>query len=63
MAMVDNVVSFLYPGESTCTIRKPQMLESLPNRFRQIILAIMQKLASLTLGILKSLYPRADLNA
>jgi hypothetical protein len=36
------------------------MLDSLPTRSREIILANMRKSASLTLRILKSLYPRAD---
>jgi hypothetical protein len=39
------------------------MLDSLPSQSREIILANMPQSASLTLGILKSLYPRADLDA
>jgi hypothetical protein len=61
--MLDNVVSFFYLGESSFAIRTPLILDSLPNRSREIILANMRQLASLTLGILKSLYPRADLDA
>jgi hypothetical protein len=38
------------------------MLDSLLTRSQEIILANMRQLASLTLGILKSLYPRADLD-
>jgi hypothetical protein len=38
------------------------MLDSLPTRSQEIILANMRQSASLTLGILKSLYPRADLD-
>jgi hypothetical protein len=41
----------------------PQMLDSLPSRSWEIILTKMKQSASLTLGILKSLYPRADLDA
>jgi hypothetical protein len=61
--MLDNVVSFFSLGESSFAIRTPLILDSLPNRSREIILANMRQLASLTLGILKSLYPRADLDA
>jgi hypothetical protein len=39
------------------------MLGSLPNQSREIILANMRQLVSLTLGILKSLYPQVDLDA
>jgi hypothetical protein len=39
------------------------MLDSLPTRSREIILTNMKQSASLTLGILKSLYPRADVDA
>jgi hypothetical protein len=39
------------------------MLDSLPSRSWEIILTKMKQSASLTLGILKSLYPRADLDA
>jgi hypothetical protein len=60
--MVDNAVSFFYPSESSSTIRKPQMLDSLPNRSQDIILANMRQSTSLTLCIMKSLYPRADLD-
>jgi hypothetical protein len=55
-------VSFFYPGESSSIIRKPQMLDSLPNRSQDIILANMRQSTGLTLCIMKSLYPRADLD-
>jgi hypothetical protein len=38
------------------------MLDSLPTRSREIILVNMRQSASLTLEILKSLYPRVDLD-
>jgi hypothetical protein len=38
------------------------MLDSLPTRFQEIILTNMRHSTSLTLGILNSLYPRADLD-
>jgi hypothetical protein len=60
--MVDNAMSYFYPSESSSAIRTPQMLDSLPNRSREIILANMRQSTSLPLGILKSLYPRADLD-
>jgi hypothetical protein len=62
-AMVNNAVAFFYPGESSSKVRPPQMLDSLPTQSREIILANMQQSTSLTLGILKSLYPRANLDA
>jgi hypothetical protein len=39
------------------------MLDSVPTRSREIILTNMRQSVSITLGILKSLYPRADLDA
>jgi hypothetical protein len=39
------------------------MLDNFPTRSREIILANMRQSASLTLGILMSLYPWADLDA
>jgi hypothetical protein len=38
------------------------LLESLPTRSQEIILANIKQSASLTLGILKSLYPQVDLD-
>jgi hypothetical protein len=38
------------------------MLDNLPTRSQEIILANMRQSASLTLRILKSLYPQADLD-
>jgi hypothetical protein len=61
--MVGNIVAFFYPGESPSDACAPQMLDSLPTRSREIILANMRKSVSLTLRILKSLYPRAELDA
>jgi hypothetical protein len=39
------------------------MLDGLPMRSQEIILTNMRQLTSVTLGILKSLYPQADLDA
>jgi hypothetical protein len=61
--MVGNIVAFFYPGESPSDVCATQMLDSLPTRSREIILANMRKSVSLTLRILKSLYPRAELDA
>jgi hypothetical protein len=61
--MVGNAVAFFYPGESSFEVPPPQMLNSLPTRSQEIILANMRQSASITLGILMSLYPRADLDA
>jgi hypothetical protein len=59
---VGNPVAFFYPGESSSEAHTPQMLDSLPMRSREIVLANMRQLTSLTLRILMSLYPRADLD-
>jgi hypothetical protein len=61
--MVDNAVAFLYPGESSSKPRTPQMLDSQPMMSREIILTNMRQSVSLTLKVLKSLYPRANLDA
>jgi hypothetical protein len=61
-ATVNNAVAFFYPGDSSFDTRAPQMLDSLPSQSQEIILANMWLSAGLTLGILKSLYPRADLD-
>jgi hypothetical protein len=61
--MVDNAIAFFYPSESSFGARTLEMLDSLPTRSLEIILANMRQSVSLTLGILKSLYPWADLDA
>jgi hypothetical protein len=61
--MVDIAVAFFNPDESSSGTGPRQMLDSLPTRSREIIIANMRQSASPTLGILKSLYPRADMNA
>jgi hypothetical protein len=62
-AMVENVVAFFYLGDSSTAVRAPQMLDNLPTWSWEVILANMKQMNSLTLRILKSLYPRADLDA
>jgi uncharacterized membrane protein YkgB len=56
-AMVNNAIAFFYPGESSSNTLAPQMLDNPQSRSREIILANVRQSASLTLGILKSLYP------
>jgi hypothetical protein len=60
--MVGNTIAFFYPRESSTGSHAPQMLDSLMTRSRDIILANMKQLVSVTLGILKCIYPRADLD-
>jgi hypothetical protein len=60
--MVENVVPFFYPDDSASAARAPQLLDGLSTRSREVILANMTQLASLTLGILKLLYPRDNLD-
>jgi hypothetical protein len=51
------VISFFYLKDSSAPTRAPQLLDALPTRCREVILANMKQAANLTLGILKSLYP------
>jgi hypothetical protein len=60
--MVENAMAFFYSGDSSTIARVPQMLDGLPTRSREVILANMKQSTSLTLRILKSLYPRANLD-
>jgi hypothetical protein len=62
-ALVENVVPFFYPGDSSTAARAPQILDGMPTQSREIILTNMKQSASLTLEILKSLYPHANLDA
>jgi hypothetical protein len=62
-AIVKKVVPLFYSKDPSPDARTPQLLDGLPNRCREVILANMKQAASLTLGILKSLYPRDDLDA
>jgi hypothetical protein len=59
--MVDNAIAFFYWWvllQSAC----PQILDNLSTGSREIILTNMRQSMSLTLMILKSLYPRADMD-
>jgi hypothetical protein len=61
--MVGNTVAFFYLGESSSKACSPQILGCLSRRSQEIILANMRHSASLTLGILMSLYLWANLDA
>jgi hypothetical protein len=60
--MVENAIAFFYLGESSTGTRTPQMMDNLTSRSRETTLTNMKQSVCLTLGILKSLYPRADLD-
>jgi hypothetical protein len=60
--MVEHAIMFFYPGESSTRTCAPQMLNNLTTRSREIILANMKQSVSLTLSILGSLYPQANLD-
>jgi hypothetical protein len=62
-AMVENVVSFFYPNDSSSAARAPQFLDGLLSRSWEVILTNMKQSTRLTLGILKTLNPKADLDA
>jgi hypothetical protein len=55
-------VSFFYPKESFAVAYAPQLLNGLLTRCREVIFANMRQAVSLTLKILKFLYPRANLD-
>jgi hypothetical protein len=60
--MVENVVAFFYPDDPASAAHAPLLLDRLPTRSHEVILSHMRKASILTLGILKLLYPRADLD-
>jgi hypothetical protein len=55
--MVKNAVVYFYPDDLTHVARAPILLDGVPTQSREVILANMRKEVSLTLGVLKSLYP------
>jgi hypothetical protein len=55
--MVKKAVSFFYPKDPSSDARTMQLLDGLPNQCWEVILGNMKQAVSLTLGILKSLYP------
>jgi hypothetical protein len=57
--MVENVVVYFYPQDPASTTQAPVLLDMLPTRSQEIIISNMRKMSSLTLEILKSLYPRS----
>jgi DNA helicase IV len=61
--LIENVVAYFYPDDLDSVSRAPMLLDGLPTRSCEVILANMRKASSLTLGVLKSLYPRANLDA
>jgi hypothetical protein len=61
--MVENIVEYFYPKHADAKQRAPELMDALPTRSREIIKMNMLKALSLTLAILKSLYPRVDLVA
>jgi hypothetical protein len=61
--MAENIVEYFYPKHADAKQRVPELMDALPTQSREIIQKNMLKASSLTLAILKSLYPRADLVA
>jgi hypothetical protein len=60
--MVVYAVAFFYLDDLASAARAPQLMDDLLTRSREVILTNMRQVASLTLGILKSLYSRANLD-
>jgi hypothetical protein len=61
--MVKKVVLFFYLKDPSSDTRTPELLDGVPNQCQEVILANMKQATSLTLRILKSLYPRVNLDA
>jgi hypothetical protein len=61
--MVENAVAYFYHDDLALVDQAPVLLDGLPAHSRGVILANVRKASSLTLGILKSLYPQTDLDA
>jgi hypothetical protein len=61
--MVKNAMVYFYSDDLALAARAPALLDGLPTRSREVILANMRKASSLNLGILKSLYPLVNLDA
>jgi hypothetical protein len=54
---VENTVAHFYPDDPSSSARAPLLLDSLATRSQEVIFANMKQSVSLTLRILKSLYP------
>jgi hypothetical protein len=62
-AMTENVVAYFHPQDPDSASRAPELLDMLSTLTWEVITSNMRKASSLTLGILTSLYPQADLDA
>jgi hypothetical protein len=60
--MVENTMAYFYPEDLDSAARASVLLDMLSTRSSKVILSNMRKAPSLTLWILKSLYPRVDLD-
>jgi hypothetical protein len=58
---VENVVAYFYPWDSNIARQALELLDLLLTRSWEVIHSNMMKASSLTLGTLKSLYPKVDL--
>ena len=56
-----STLGYFYPEAELSDSEVPRLLDSLPGRVRGYIKTALVKADSLTLGILKSLYPKASL--
>jgi hypothetical protein len=61
--MAENAVTYFYLQDSDTTQRALELRDMLPTQSWEIIHSNMMKVLSLTIDILKSLYPKADLGA
>jgi hypothetical protein len=62
-ALVENAVAFFHPDDPSLAAQAQQLVDGLSTRSRELFLTNMRQLAGLTLGILMTLYPQAELDA
>jgi hypothetical protein len=61
--VTENAGAYFFPQDSAIASRTPELLDMLPTQSREVIVSIMRKASSQSLNVLKSLYPKADLDA
>jgi hypothetical protein len=56
----EKVVSYFYSDQAHAASQVPELLSAAPDKARELMKKKMLRASSLTLGVLKSLYPRAN---
>jgi hypothetical protein len=61
--VTENAMKYFYLQDLDVVPRAPELLDLLPTQSREVIHSNMRNASSMTFGILKYLYPKADLGA